>query len=245
MYRKVDVSDVCEWLDKFSNRPPKIPNISHPEELALLLGQLRVTDRFADLQQGHFWRVYAQSHPAKMENSFDILVHMFATGSGLSSDCQGLRVALQEKDGIYWLTPNQVNHHGQVWFKNVGPGCYHVVPDHAQLHADMRGTTARRAAAASQPEDDLRIFYPEDRRMRVDLMRLSKTGKTELTVSTQAEELANMKVEFVIGDVSGTLVLKPTSVKGFSRGTCELDLAFSDACRYVPQFLIAASEEDK
>ncbi|MHC4116593.1 MAG: hypothetical protein ACYSWO_03690 [Planctomycetota bacterium] len=244
MYRKVDISDIRQWLEEFENRPPRIPNVLHPEELELVLGQLAVTDQFPDMRRGQFWCVYAQTHPGKMKNSFDVLVHMFATGSEPSPDCQGLRVALQNEDGIYWLTQSLVDHHGQVWFKNVSPGCYHVVPDHVQLHARLQGTVSTRAAAASRLEEDLLIFYPEDRRIRVDLMRLSKTGKTELTVSTQMEELTNKRVQFVFGDISGTLVLKPTGVKAFSRGTCELELAFSDASRYVPRFSITTSENE-
>ena len=87
MYRKVDISDVRQWLEEFENRPPRIPNISHPEELALLLGQLTVTDRFPDMRQGQFWCVYAQSRPGEIKDSFDILVHMFTTGSEPSFDC--------------------------------------------------------------------------------------------------------------------------------------------------------------
>ena len=244
MYRKVDISDIRQWLEEFENRPPLIPNISHPEELASLLGQLAVTDRFPDMRKGQFWCVYAQSHPGKTENSFHVLVHMFVTSSETASDCQGLRIVLQDEDGIYWLTQSLVDHHGQVWFKDVGPGCYHMVPDHFQLHARSQGTASTRAAAASRLEEDLLVFHPEDRRIRVDLMPLSKTGKTELTVSTQVEELANKRIQFVFGDISGTLVLEPTGVKGFSRGTCKLELAFSDASRYVPRFSIAASENE-
>ena len=244
MHRKVDIADVRRWLDDYEPRPPRSPDIPYPEELASLLSQLAVTHQFPDMRQGHFWCVYAQCHPGAIANSFDVLVHVFAAKSEPSPDCQGLKVALREQDGIYWLTQGSVDHHGQIWFRNVSPGCYHVVPNRFQLHAHSQGTACTRVAAASTPEEDLLIFYLEDRRVRVDVMRLSESGKTELTVSTQAEALANAKVEFVLGDMSGMVLLLPTGVKGYYRGTRKLELAFSDACRYVPHFSITAPEKE-
>jgi len=242
MYRKIDISDIRQWLEEFENRPPIIPNLSHPEELASLLGQLAVTDRFPDMRKGQFWCVYAQSHPGKTENSFDILVHMFATAFETASDCQGLRIALQDEDGIYWSTRSLVDHRGQVWFKNVKPGRYHGVPDHVQLYAGSQDTATDRLETESQKEDTM-VFYPADRRIRVVLS--SKPGRTTVTVSTEAEDLSDSSIRFAIGETRGALNLKAIGSPGVWEATCELKETFSDAVKRGAQFNVIRVDNTK
>jgi len=241
MIRKIKMSDVDQWLDELDSESPKVPNIQHPEELQRLLEQLAVSEHSPDLQQGQFWRVYAQAHATEKENCYNFLVHIFPAINAVDSDCEGLRATLQGEDGICWLTRNKVDHRSQIWFKNVKPGCYHVIADHDQLYAS---SVSKRAAAATPPKDDLLVSYLEDRRIRVNFMRLKKSGKTELTMSTEAEEYVNSTVQFAVGEISGTLILKPVGDEGFCRGTCNLDLDFNDIHKYVPFYSVTRPEKN-
>jgi hypothetical protein len=218
--------------------------------LAALLAQLRFTHERADYLEDTQWTVYAHPRVSDKEGHFDALIHI-TPRSAETGTAQGIRL-VAERGNTIWLPAGRTNRRGQVWFPELPFGDFSARLADVKVKPDKPEPVQKRAmhgapAQAQRPEASRATpwnYYLDDRRV-IAILAQRRDGRAELTVGTEAPELAGAVVRFSLGEETGTIILSAHGSSGFWRGTEPLQQTFDAAQASVPSFVIEPSPAHK
>lgn len=195
-------------------------------EIAALVSDISFTDRRADLRSGSQWTVYVHPWPTASPDLFDALLAITPRSLEVGS-AHGMRLCLH-RDNITWLSDEEADARGQIWFRNLPCGSFRVamasVPtprtalaNEAGLASGVFGVLREDDALAAQSDAQVshagvdprwRLFRPADRRLKALLEENPDTGRSTLLLTTGFPDLAGASVSYAFGEQQGSAKLR-------------------------------------
>ena len=217
-------------------------------ELSGLLSAIEFTALQGAWQTGPSWLVYVHPWEGAEPGFFDALISLSARGPELAG-ARGVRLSLR-RDNIVWLAAEGTDERGQVWFRNLPAGTFRIAtaspaPAPKEEEAALAGASEDLLAAQSTPPpaDRLapcgwRFFRLPDRRVSALLEETHDAWKSSLLVSTTDPALADAKVRFAFGELTGSVELGKAEAPARWSARAVLKRRFPALARELPRFTV-------